>query len=238
MKSLVLAPTYNEKENITQLIRRIQKFDNVHMLVIDDNSPDGTGGAVEELRKNDPSLRLNIIHRPKKSGLGTAYIEGFSWALKNDYDIIFTMDADFSHNPDYLPDFLEKLRTNDFVIGSRYVPGGGITGWPVARKLLSAAGNLYARTITGLPVKDCTSGFIGFRRKVIESINLNRIHSEGYGFLIEMKFRAIKNGWTFTEIPIIFTDRTAGKSKISKKIIFEAFLLAWKLKLEKLLRRK
>ena len=234
MKNIVIIPTYNERQNIQQIINRVHCLGNVDMLVIDDNSPDGTGEHLEELRKVSPALRLEIIHRHKKSGLGTAYIEGFRWAMKKNYDIIFTMDADLSHNPDYLPSFLEKLKTVDFIVGSRYISGGGIIGWSISRKLISAAGNFYARTVTGLPIKDCTSGFIGFRSKVIESIDLNMLHSEGYAFLIEFKFTALKNGCTFAEIPIIFTDRTSGKSKISKKIIFEAFFLTWKLRYERI----
>jgi len=230
-----------------------------HLLVIDDNSPDGTGEILDKLQMTQSVIarseatkqsRLEIIHRDKKLGLGTAYIQGFKWALQRDkklglgtayiqgfkwalqrdFDCIFTMDADFSHNPDYLPDFLKKLADFDLVIGSRYVRGGGVKNWPVQRKLISRGGNFYAKTILRFPVNDCTTGFMGFRRAVLENINLDEINSEGYGFLIEMKYRTYKLAYKILEYPIFFTDRTLGKSKISKNIIWEAIFLVWKLK--------
>lgn len=227
MKSLVIIPTYNEKENIEKIIIQIVRL-GFYLLVIDDNSPDGTGNILENLKlKND---KLNIVHRDKKLGLGTAYIQGFNWALNRDFDYIFTMDADFSHNPEYLPEFLKKLSDFDLVIGSRYIRGGGVKNWPVRRKFISRCGNLYSKTILNFTVNDCTSGFMGFRRQVLEKINLEKVKSEGYGFLIEMKYRTYKLGYRIFEYPIIFVDRTLGVSKISKHIIWEAIFLVWKLK--------
>lgn len=227
MKSLVIIPTYNEKENVEKIVRQITGL-GFYLLVIDDNSPDGTGNILETLKlKND---RLNVIHRDKKLGLGTAYIQGFRWALKRDFGHIFTMDADFSHDPDYLPAFSEKLLFSDMVIGSRYVKSGGVKNWPLRRKIISRCGNLYAKTILHFPVNDCTSGFMGYNRKIIENIDLDEVKSEGYGFLIEMKYRTYKLGYKIFEYPIIFADRTHGVSKISKNIIWEAIFLVWKLK--------
>jgi dolichol-phosphate mannosyltransferase len=228
MKRLILIPTYNEISNIARLIEKIMNIDlNFDILVIDDNSSDGTGKIVDELVKK--YLRVKIMHREKKLGLGTAYIQGFKYALEEKYDYVFTMDADFSHNPDCLPDFLDKLKEYDFVVGSRYIRHGGVSGWPWQRKLLSRLGNIYAELVTGLRINDCTSGFMGIRKEVIEKSHLDEIKSEGYGFLIECKYRAQKNGVKLKEIPIVFVDRVAGKSKISRKIIFEAIILVWKL---------
>ena len=227
MKSLIIIPTYDEKENIEKLVKQITDL-GFFILVIDDNSPDGTGEILEKLKLSNE--RLSVIHREKKLGLGTAYIQGFKWALKRDFDYIFTMDADFSHNPEYLTSFVEKLSEFDLVVGARYVKGGGVVNWPFHRKIISRCGSLYARTILGFQVKDCTSGFMGFRRKVLEKIDLDDIKSEGYGFLIEMKYRTFKLGFRIYQNPIIFVDRTAGKSKISKNIIWEAIFLVWKLK--------
>lgn len=229
MKILVIIPTYNEKENIEKLTGQIFGLNaDMDVLVIDDNSPDGTGRIIDDLKSRNP--KLNVIHREKKLGLGTAYITGFAWALARDYEYIFSMDADFSHNPDYLPGFVDKLSEYNLIIGSRYVKGGGVLNWPLHRKLISKIGNFYAKTILGYPVNDSTSGFMGFRRQVLEKMELDKIKSEGYGFLIEMKYRAHKYGFKTFEYPIVFADRTLGKSKISKNIIFEAFFLVWKLK--------
>ncbi|MEW6557413.1 MAG: polyprenol monophosphomannose synthase [Elusimicrobiota bacterium] len=240
MRSLVIIPTYNEKENIEKIVEHLLNLNNslrsspnnfgdynLNLLVIDDNSPDGTGKILDRLQIAD--CRLQIIHREKKLGLGTAYIQGFKWALEKDFTHIFTMDADFSHSPDYLPEFLKKFTDYDLIIGSRYVKCGGVRNWPYQRKLISRCGNLYAKTILQFPVNDCTSGFMGFRREVLESINLDEIKSEGYGFLIEMKYRTYRHGYKIFEYPIIFVDRTQGKSKISKNIIWEAIFLVWKL---------
>jgi len=229
---LIITPTYNEKNNIMTLIEKIQNKTDAHLLVIDDNSPDGTGDLLEKLKTKNQ--KLDVIHRQEKLGLGTAYIEGFKFAIKKNYEYIIIMDADLSHNPDYIPDFLDKLKTFDLVIGSRYIPGGGVIGWPIHRKLLSFFGNLYARKVTGLPIHDCTSGFMGFRREVIETVLKENIRTEGYSFLIELKFIGFKKNYKICETPIVFVDRIAGKSKISKKIIFEALLLVWKLRFKKI----
>lgn len=227
-KKLVIMPTYNEEQNIRKLVPEILAlpvaFD---VLVIDDNSPDNTAGTARELMKG--SSRIVLLTRKKKLGLGTAYSEGFKWALENEYAYIFTMDADLSHQPGRLPELAEKLRMHDMVVGSRYVGTGGIEGWTLARRLLSKFGNWYMRLITGLPIKDCTSGFTGMRNELVHEILAGGIRSEGYAFLIELKHLALRTGYSAQEIPILFTDRIAGKSKISKKIIFEAIVLAWKL---------
>ncbi|MFH1259797.1 MAG: polyprenol monophosphomannose synthase [Elusimicrobiota bacterium] len=227
MKPLIIIPTYNETENIENLVAQLSNY---HLLIIDDNSPDGTGELLEKLKT--ANNKLAVIHRPKKMGLGTAYIQGFQWALRRDFDCIFTLDADFSHNPDYLPEFLKHLQTNDLVIGSRYVSGGGVVNWPIRRKIISRCGNLYAKNVLRYSINDSTSGFTGFRREVLEKINLDEVKSEGYGFLFEMKYRTYKLGYKIVEHPIIFVNRTLGESKISKNIIWEAIFLVWKLRLK------
>lgn len=227
MKPIVIIPTYNEKENIEKIIGQLMKY-NFGILIIDDNSPDGTGELVENLKQK--YSELHVIHREKKLGLGTAYILGFKWALQKDFDYIFTMDADFSHNPDYLPEFLEKLKNYDLVVGSRYVEGGGVRNWPIRRRIISRFGNFYAKTILRYYINDSTSGFMGFNRKVLEKIKIDEVKSEGYGFLIEMKYRTYNLGFKIFEYPIIFADRMLGKSKISKNIIWEAIFLVWRLK--------
>lgn len=232
MKSLVIIPTYNEKENIEKMIKQVCEL-GFTVLVIDDNSPDGTGELIEKLQIIPPWRdKLQIIHRKAKLGLGTAYIQGFKWALSRDFNYIFTMDADFSHNPECLAEFQTCLMKTgfDLIIGSRYVPGGG-NSMPVQRKIISRCGNFYAKTILNFPVNDCTSGFMGFRRQALEKINFDEVKSEGYGFLIEMKYRTHKLGYKIFECPIFFADRAMGKSKISKNIIWEAIFLVWKLKM-------
>ena len=230
-KSLIIIPTYNELENIQKMIPEIFGLyeNNLDILVIDDNSPDGTGRFVEELSKNNN--RVKIIRREKKSGLGTAYVEGFKFALKNNYDFIFEMDADFSHDPKEIRNFLKAIKDYDLVLGSRYASGISVVNWPMRRLILSYLANLYTRIITGLPVKDATGGFKCFRRQVLESINFDKVKSNGYAFQIEITFKAWKNGFTVVEIPIIFIDRTAGTSKMSKKIVHEAIFMVWKLRL-------
>lgn len=226
---LVIIPTYNEAENIERLILDIFKIaSDFNILVIDDNSPDGTGRIIDRLNNEDK--KINVIHREKKLGIGSAYVEGFRWAFKKNFTHIFTMDADLSHNPSYLRDFIKKLDVYDMVIGSRYVKSGGITGWPLYRRLISYFGNLYAYYIAGMRINDSTSGFMGFRMNSLKNIDLNTIKTEGYGFLIELKYNILKARYSFTEIPIIFNDRKSGKSKISQKIIFEAMLLVLKLR--------
>ncbi|MDP2961111.1 MAG: polyprenol monophosphomannose synthase [candidate division Zixibacteria bacterium] len=234
MKTLVIIPTYNEKENIGKIIPLVLKQDpDIEVLVVDDNSPDGTGKIVEEIITTN--RRVKLIQRVKKSGLGTAYLAGFQYALQNGYDYIFEMDSDFSHDPEYIPYFLSAIREADLVLGSRYIKGVNVVNWPITRLLLSYYANVYARWVTGLPVKDSTGGFKCFKREVLEKIGLDRIHSNGYAFQIEMSFRAWKKGFKIKEIPIIFVDRREGESKMSKKIVREAIWMVWKLRLLSLL---
>ncbi len=230
-KTLVIIPTYNEHENVRKLIPDVLSQDeSIHLLIVDDGSPDGTGNYVEEeSRKNN---RIHLLKREKKMGLGTAYLAGFKYALKNDYDFIFEMDADFSHDPNELKNFLFAIKDNDLVLGSRYINGVRVLNWPMTRLLLSFFASVYTRLITGLPVRDATGGFKCFRRKVLESIDLNKIKSNGYSFQIEMTFKAYSKGFRIKEIPIVFTDRVKGKSKMSKKIVREAVLMVWKLRLQ------
>jgi dolichol-phosphate mannosyltransferase len=229
-KSLVIIPTYNELENLPRLIPEIlQKDERLEILVVDDNSPDGTADFVEEESKRNK--RIHLLKRNAKLGLGTAYIEGFKYALKNGYDYIFEMDADFSHNPDELVNFLEEIENHDLVLGSRYKNGVNVINWPMSRLLLSYFANMYTRIITGLPVKDATGGFKCFRREVLEAIDLDSVKSNGYAFQIEMTFKAWKKGFRIKEISIIFVDRVKGTSKMSKKIVREAVIMVWKLRI-------
>lgn len=231
-KTIVIIPTYNEVENITELIPDIltrYKHLDLDILIVDDNSPDGTGRFVEELTKTNP--RVKLISREAKLGLGSAYIAGFRYALKNNYDYIFEMDADYSHSPKEIKNFLKAIKKYDLVLGSRYVKGVNVVNWPMKRLLLSFLANHYTRIITGLPVFDATGGFKCFRRKVLEAIDLNKIKSNGYTFQIEMTFKAWKKGFSIGEIPIIFIDRTAGQSKMSRKIVREAIFMVWKLRI-------
>ena len=227
---LVIMPTYNERENIGLIIPEIKSLlPDVHILVVDDNSPDGTSQFVKELAKKYTGVF--VLDRPAKEGLGKAYVSGFSWALERSYEFIFEMDADFSHDPKYLPDFLSAIQDKDLVIGSRYIRGVNVVNWPMSRLLLSYFGNLVARIITGIPVRDCTAGFKCFRRKVLETIRLHQIDSSGYSFQVEVNYLAWKNKFRIAEIPIVFTDRRRGVSKMSTKIVREALILIWKLRL-------
>ena len=221
-RALVIVPTYNERFNIARLIPAVLAQDpSLEMLVVDDASPDGTGGIVDAIAANNE--RVHVIHREGKLGLGTAYLAGFRWALDRKYDLVFEMDADFSHNPERLPEFLEAIKEADLVLGSRYQNGHvNVVNWPMSRLFLSYAANIYARGVTGLPIFDATGGFKCFRRNVLESIDLSSVKSNGYAFQIEMSFRAWKRGYRLVEIPIIFVDRTEGVSKMSKKIVREA----------------
>ncbi len=231
-KSLIIIPTYNELDNIKKLIPELLNLYNndLDILVVDDNSPDGTGNYVEELSKvND---RINVLRREKKMGLGTAYCAGFKYAIQKGYDFIFEMDADFSHDPKEIANFLIAIKDADLVIGSRYLSGVNVVNWPMQRLLLSFFANKYTRIITGLPIHDSTGGFKCFRRKVLEAINLDEIKSNGYAFQIEMNFKAWKKGFQIKEIPIIFIDRQTGKSKMSKKIVREAATLVWRLRIK------
>ena len=234
-KVLVIIPTYNEKENITQIIPAVLKQDErIEVLIVDDGSPDGTGDIVENMMKTNP--RIRCLHRKGKLGLGTAYIAGFKYALERDYEFIFEMDADFSHDPNSIPSFLSKISEGyDLVLGSRYLNGVTVVNWPIMRLLLSYYANVYARVITGLPLKDSTGGFKCFRRKTLQAINLDKVKSNGYSFQIEMSYRAWVRGFRIVEIPIIFMDRNIGVSKMSKKIVREAIWMVWWLRLEKLL---
>jgi len=233
MKPLVVIPTYNEHDNIKEIIPEILGLpEGFHILVVDDNSPDGTGKLVAELAAHD--TRVNVLHRPHKAGLGKAYIAGFQWALARDFDPIFEMDADFSHSPVYLPHFLEKIKDHDFVIGSRCYDGKlSVVNWDIKRVLLSRLGTFYARLVTGVPTTDATAGFKCFRREVLENIDLDKIFSKGYSFQIEMNWRAHKAGYKIGEIPIIFYDRRHGDSKMSGSIVKEALWVLWKMKLRR-----
>jgi len=229
-RALVIVPTYNERFNIARLIPAILAQDpSLEILVVDDASPDGTGAIVDGIATNN--ARVHVIHREGKLGLGTAYIAGFRWALERKYDLVFEMDADFSHNPERLPEFLEAIRASDVVLGSRYQDGHvNVVNWPMSRLFLSYAANIYARFVTGLPIFDTTGGFKCFRRNVLESIDLNSVKSNGYAFQIEMSYRAWKRGFRLVEIPIIFVDRAEGVSKMSKKIVREAIWMVWRLR--------
>jgi len=234
-RALVVMPTYNETENISRIIPEVlRQSPQIDILVVDDNSPDGTAQQVEELQKKNGN-RIYLIKRPEKMGLGTAYVAGFKFALEKDYDFVFEMDADLSHDPNVLPRFLEAIQNADLVLGSRYVTGVNVINWPLRRLLLSYGASFYTRLITGMPVKDPTGGFKCFRRKVLETIDLDKIHSNGYSFQIEMSFRAWRKGFRIKEIPIVFTDRVDGKSKMSPQIVREAIWVVWKLKIQQIL---
>lgn len=228
-RGLVIVPTYNERQNLAALAEAVleQRFD---LLVVDDHSPDGTGQLADALARRFPT-RLHVLHRPGKLGLGSAYISGFKWALEHGYDFVFEMDGDFSHSPHDLPRLREALEEADLAIGSRNIPGGGTERWPIWRQALSVGGSLYARTILGIPVQDLTSGFKGFRREVLESLDLDAIRSNGYSFQIEVNYRCYQQGFRIQEVPIVFVDRRVGRSKMSKRIVLEAMLMAWRLKL-------
>ncbi len=230
-RGLVIVPTYNERENIERLVPLIlEEDDRLDVLVIDDASPDGTGEAADELAA--ASDRVHVLHREGKLGLGTAYIAGFHWGLERSYGLLFEMDADFSHDPDHLPRFLEAAEEFDVVLGSRYLHRRvTVINWPIGRLFLSYFANVYARVVTGLPVTDATGGFKCFHREVLERIPLDRVESEGYSFQIEMSFRAWRAGFSIGEIPIVFADRSEGESKMSKRIIREAVWKVWKLRI-------
>lgn len=226
----VVIPTYNERENIVPLIERVLALPRFRVLVVDDNSPDGTGALVAAQAQHEP--RVSLLARAGKLGLGSAYVAGFRRALAEGAQFIYEMDADFSHDPAYLPVLLDAAETRyDLALGSRYVPGGGTTDWGLVRKLISRGGNLYAGLILGLPVRDATGGFRCYRRSVLETIDLDAIRSTGYGFQVEMVYRAIQAGFRVGEIPIIFPDRRVGKSKMSRKIVAEALVNVLRLRI-------
>jgi len=227
MKAIIIIPTYNELDNIDNILTAVLNAADVHVMIVDDNSPDGTSDRVEERMKTD--TRIHLLKRPGKMGLGTAYCEGFAKALSMGYDAIMEMDADFSHDPQDIPRFLKEIEQNDLVIGSRYSNGVNVVNWPLRRLILSYGANLYTRIITGMPVKDATGGFKCFRSSMLAKIDLNNIHSNGYAFQIEMNYRLWKAGARIKEIPIIFVDRRSGVSKMNKSIVYEAVFLVWKL---------
>lgn len=224
---LVVLPTYNESQNLSQIVPAIlSQDDRLEVLVVDDNSPDGTGQIADVLAGG--IARVYVLHRPAKEGLGRAYLAGFRWGLARGFDAIFEMDADFSHDPRFLKDLIQKLEEGaDLVIGSRYKSGINVVNWPLSRLMLSTGASIYARVITGLPLTDLTAGFKAFRRKVLEAIPLERVRSNGYSFQIEMNFRAWKKGFRLVEVPIIFTDRVEGHSKMNKRIVREAIWMVW-----------
>jgi dolichol-phosphate mannosyltransferase len=227
---LVVVPTYNERVNVPLIVPAILGQDpRIDVLVVDDNSPDGTGELADRLAAENP--RVHVLHRGQKEGLGKAYIAGFRWALDHGYDLVFEMDADFSHDPRFLPTFLDAIQDADLVIGSRYKTGVNVINWPISRLLLSLGANQYARLVTGLPLADSTGGFKCFRRQVLEAIPLERVRSNGYAFQIEMSYRAWKKGFRLKEVPIVFTDRVEGQSKMNRKIVREAVWMVWWLRL-------
>lgn len=234
-KAIVIIPTYNESENIKKLIPEILKRTNgeIDILIVDDNSPDGTSDVVRNFQREHQNIFL--MTRPQKAGLGTAYVEGFKFALSKGYEYILQMDADFSHEPKEIKNFLKRIQECDLVIGSRYKDGVRVLNWPLSRLFLSVFANLYTMIITGMPVKDATGGYKCFRRKVLEAIDLDKIRSNGYAFQIEMNFKAYRKGFKICEMPIVFTDRVKGKSKMSKKIVIEAAWMVWKLRIQSLI---
>jgi dolichol-phosphate mannosyltransferase len=233
---LVCVPTYNERDNLPLIVPAILQQDpRLEVLVIDDSSPDGTGELADRMAADEP--RVHVLHRTAKAGLGRAYLAGFQWALDQAYDYIFEMDADFSHDPKFLPAFIGAIEDTDLVIGSRYSQGVNVINWPISRLLLSLGANQYAKFVTGLRVDDLTGGFKCFRRTVLEAIDFARVRSNGYAFQIEMSFRAWKKGFRIKEIPIVFTDRVEGQSKMSKKIVREAIWMVWSLRLRSMVGR-
>jgi dolichol-phosphate mannosyltransferase len=230
VKTLIIVPTYNERENVVALLERIFAFvPGAHVLIVDDNSPDGTGAIADQSAAEDP--RVHVMHREGKQGLGSAYVAGFRYALDRDYEAVFEMDADFSHNPESLPVFLGELENADLVLGSRYLNGVTVVNWPLKRLILSYSANVYSRVLTGMRVKDLTGGFKCFRRRVLESIDWSRVRSDGYAFQIEITFKAWRKGFRIREIPIMFVDRKAGESKMSRRIVYEAAWMVWRLRL-------
>ena len=227
---LVCVPTYNERANLPLIVPAILEQDaRLEVLVVDDSSPDGTGELADSLAAGNP--RVHVLHRAAKEGLGRAYLAGFQWALDRGYEYVLEMDADFSHDPKFLPLFIEASRQADLVIGSRYKQGVNVINWPISRLLLSLGANQYARIITGLPITDSTGGFKCFRRDVLAAIDFGRVRSNGYAFQIEMSYRAWRKGFRLVEIPIVFTDRVEGQSKMSKRIVREAVWMVWALRL-------
>ncbi len=235
-RALIITPTYNEADNIERIIRAVLSQESktpdvaLSILIVDDNSPDGTADIVKRMQLEIGEEKVYLLSRAGKMGLGTAYVEGFKFGLAKGFDYLFEMDADFSHDPDEIPNFLREIKNADLVLGSRYISGANVANWPLRRLLLSYYANKYARMVTGIKVYDTTGGFKCFRREVLEAIDLDAIHSNGYAFQIEMNFRAWRKKFKIKEIPIVFVDRNAGQSKMSKAIVREAVWLVWKLK--------
>lgn len=237
MKTLIILPTYNEIENLQALVEQVLARGAYDILVVDDNSPDGTGALADKLARKQ-SGRVMVLHRPGKEGLGRAYIAGFKWGLQHGYDVIFEMDADFSHNPEHLPQFMREIEAGaDLVLGSRNIKGGGTRNWSILRQIISKGGSLYAQAILFSPYRDLTSGFKAFRRDVLEALDLEKVHSNGYSFQIELTHRAHQMGFKIKETPIIFHDRKVGTSKMTSKIVLEAMLVVWRIRLSKRARR-
>jgi dolichol-phosphate mannosyltransferase len=228
-KALVCLPTYDERENLAPMIEAIlARVPALEILVIDDNSPDGTGRIADEIAAGEP--RVHVLHRAGKEGLGKAYLAGFAWALQRDYGLVLEMDCDFSHDPKYLPAMLAAVEDHDLALGSRYVPGGGTVNWGLGRKLISRGGSLYARLILGLTARDLTGGFKCFRREVLEAIDLATVQCTGYAFQIELTYRASRRGFRIQEVPITFVDRRVGHSKMSRRIVLEAIRKVWSIR--------
>ena len=235
-RALVVIPTYNERLNLPVIVPAVLQQDpRIEILVVDDNSPDGTGAIADALAIESP--RVHVLHRAAKEGLGKAYLAGFTWALGERYDLILEMDADFSHDPKFLPELIKAAAGADLVIGSRYKAGVNVINWPMSRLLLSIGANQYAHWITGLPLTDSTGGFKCFRRAVLEAIDFSRVRSNGYAFQIEMSYRAWRKGFRLVEVPIVFTDRIEGQSKMNKRIVREAIWMVWWLRLRALVGR-
>ena len=227
--ALVVIPTYNERENVALVLPRVLAADpRLEVLVVDDSSPDGTAEIVESFASQED--RVHLLRRPGKEGLGAAYLAGFDWALERDYGLVLEMDADLSHDPQHLPEFLALAETHDLIVGSRYMRGVTVVNWPMARLVLSWLANWYARVVTGIPLHDLTSGFKCYRREVLEHLRLGEIHSNGYAFQIETVFRAWRSGYRVVEMPIVFVDRNVGVSKMSKRIVLEAIWMVWRMR--------
>lgn len=229
-RALIVVPTYNERDNVEAVAEQfLAPVAGAEILFVDDNSPDGTGGILDRLAGENP--RIHVLHRAGKLGLGTAYVDGFRWGLARDYDCLLEMDADFSHDPQYLPALVDRARADaDVVVGSRYVAGGGTRNWGAGRKLISRGGSIYARAVLGVEIRDLTAGFICWRRTALEAIDLGQVTSNGYSFQIEMKYRALRAGLRVVEVPIVFVDRRVGQSKMSRRIVTEALGVVWKLR--------
>ncbi|MEM9187905.1 MAG: polyprenol monophosphomannose synthase [Myxococcota bacterium] len=234
---LIITPTYNERDNLEVFVRDLfEVLPEAHLMVVDDASPDGTGALADEIAEKDS--RVHVMHRPGKLGIGTAYLDAFRWGIGEGYDLMVEMDTDLSHDPRYLPDFLRAVDAGaDVVIGSRNIPGGSVEGWGLGRHVLSKGGSLYSRSILGLSIRDLTSGYKAFRREVLETIDLDAVRSGGYSFQIELTYRAVMRGFRIEEVPIVFVDRRAGQSKMSRKIFAEAVAMVWKLRVDGLLGR-